>query len=185
LRLPFAQFVRDELIFGLLQALEGQLLSGNRTAPNLEGILTTTGVLNQAYATDLLTTTRKGITTLESAGLEPTGYVLSPEGWEKIELSRTSGSGEPEMLDSPVDRAARRMHGVPVGVAPSLAAGQGILLSRDSVFLRVDAGVQIRWSENVSDDFQKNQVRARAEVRAATQIQRPTGVVVLDLDAAA
>lgn len=176
------QFVRSELIYGLVIALESQLLSGDGTGPNFEGILATEGIRNQAFAVDQITTARKAITQLESEGLEPTGFCFSPTDWETIELSRTAGSGHLEMMDSPVDRAARRLHGVPVAVSAGLTDGQGVLMSRDSVALRTDAGIAVRWSDNVSDDFAMNQIRARAELRAAPQISRPDGVVVIDLE---
>lgn len=174
------QFVAAELIFGLVQAVEGQLLAGDGTGQNLEGILSTTGVLQQAFATDPLTTARKAITRLEEQGLEPTGFVFSPADWETIELSRTSGSGQLEVLDSPVNRAARQLYGVPVAVSAGLTDGQGVLVSRDSVSLRTDAGIAVAWSENVGTDFQTNQVRARCEVRAAVEATRPGGIVVID-----
>ena len=176
------QFVRSELIYGLVIALESQLLSGDGTGVNFEGILATEGIRNQSFAVDQITTTRKAITQLESEGLEPTGFCFSPTDWETIELTRTDGSGQLEMTNSPVDRAARRLHGVPVAVSAGLADGQGVLLSRDSVALRTDAGIAVRWSENVSDDFSKNQIRARAELRAAPQISRPDGVVMIETE---
>lgn len=179
------QFVAVEMLFGLVQAIEAQLLAGDGLGQNLTGILGTTGVLQQAFATDALTSTRKAITQLERQGLEPTGFVFAPEDWEAIELARTdSGAGKLELVDSPVDRAARRLHGVPVAVSAGLTAGQGLLLSRDAVALRIDSGIQLRWSENVGDSFERNEIRARAEVRAAVQVSRPGGVVVVDLSAA-
>ncbi|OZD07691.1 major capsid protein [Rhodococcus sp. 06-156-3C] len=176
------QFVGSELIYGLEIALEAQLLSGDGTGQNFEGILATAGRREQAFAGDRITTTRKAITQLESEGLTPTGFCFSPADWEAIELTRAPGSGQLEMIDSPVDRAARRLHGVPVAVSAGLTDGQGVLLSAGSVALRTDAGVAVRWSENVSDDFSKNQVRARAELRAAPQIARPDGVVVIETE---
>ncbi|OZC55819.1 phage major capsid protein [Rhodococcus sp. 06-621-2] len=176
------QFVGSELIYGLIVELEAQLLAGDGSGQNFEGILSTTGVRDQAFAGDRIVTTRKAITQLESEGLHPTGFCFSPSDWEAIELTRTPGSGQLEMMDSPVDRAARRLHGVPVAVSAGLTDGQGVLLSQDSVALRVDAGIAVRWSENVSDDFSKNQIRARAELRAAPQIARPDGVVVIETE---
>ncbi|WP_164874086.1 phage major capsid protein [Rhodococcus spongiicola] len=177
-------FVRDELVHGLAQALEKQILSGDGMAPNLRGILGTEGIREQAFAVDAITSARKAITQLEAQGLEPSGFCFSPADWEAIELARTSGSGALELVDSPVDRAARRLHGVPVAVSAGLEDGRGVLVSSGSVALRVDAGIAVRWSENVGNSFEKNEIRARAELRAATQIQRPSGVVVVETAAA-
>ena len=64
--------------------------------------------------------------------------------------------------------------------SPEVAAGRSLLLSQDSVALRVDKGLQLRVSENVGTDFETNQVRFRAELRAEVQLNRPGGVVVID-----
>lgn len=67
------QFVNVELIHGLVQAIEEQTLTGDGTGANLEGILSTSGVLQQDSLGDPLVTTRKAITRLERAGLVPSG----------------------------------------------------------------------------------------------------------------
>lgn len=85
------------------------------------------------------------------------------------------------MLDSPVDRAARRLHGVPVAVTAGLEEGRGLLLSRDSAALAIDSGIQVRWSGSAGEDFETNLMRARVEVRAAVQTLRPSGMVSLAL----
>lgn len=173
-------FVRDEMVYGITRALEYGILNGSGTAPNLSGLLNTTGVLEQAYSTDVLTTARKAITQLEADGLVPSAFVLSPADWEVVELARTdSGTGKLEMIDQPVDRAARRLWGVPVVTSPEVVDGEGVLLSQGAVSLRVDRGLQLRVSENVGQDFETNQVRFRAELRAEVQCSRPSGVVVL------
>jgi len=176
------QFVSAELIHGLVQAVESQMLVGDGEGANLEGILSTTGVLDQPSAGDRLVTTRKAITRLERAGLVPSGFAFAPEDWEALELSRSTGSGVLELVDSPVDRARRQLHGVPVAVSAGLEPGRGVLLSHDAVALRVDSGIAVRWSESSGDDFEENKVRARVEVRAAVQTMRPAGIVALNLD---
>ncbi|QXF81893.1 phage major capsid protein [Rhodococcus pyridinivorans] len=174
-------FVGSEMAYGVQRALEAELVNGTGTAPSLAGILSATGVLSQAFATDMLTSTRKAITLLEDDGLIPSAFVMSPADWEAIELSRTDGgNGKLEMVDQPVDRAARRLCGVPVVTSPEVVAGQSLLLSQDSVALRVDKGLQLRVSENVGTDFETNQVRFRAELRAEVQLNRPGGVVVVE-----
>jgi HK97 family phage major capsid protein len=123
-------FIGSELAYGVLRALEGQILNGTGTAPSLVGLLSATGVQAQAFATDLLTTARKAITLLEGDGLVPSAFVFAPADWEAVELSRTdSGTGKLEMVDQPVNRAERKLWGVPVVTSPEAVAGQAVLLS--------------------------------------------------------
>ena len=48
----------------------------------------TSGIQVQAYATSVLTTLRKGLTKLETAGYAAGAIVLHPTDWEGVELAR-------------------------------------------------------------------------------------------------
>ncbi|MBF6233432.1 phage major capsid protein [Nocardia farcinica] len=171
------QFVADELLFGLRQALEAQVLNGDGLGENLTGFANVSGIQTQAFATDLLTTTRAAITKAETAGHEAGTFVLSPADWEKLELARTDTAGQLE-LGGPVDRAARKLWGVPVTLSLGLPASTGLLLDLSAVGLSTDGdGIDTSWSENVSDDFAKNQLRARVEGRFELDVFQPLGVV--------
>ena len=165
-------FLANELSYGLRLAVE---------AVAVAAIGATSGVQAQAYATDLLTTTRTAITKVETLGFVPSAFVIRPEDWQTIELSRADTSGVFDMSSAPVDRAAQRLWGVPVAISTAPAAGVAYLLSQDSIALDTDTlGVKIEWSSAVADDFARNQVRARVEGRYAAGVRRPLGVVTID-----
>lgn len=86
-----AGFVEAEMLHGLRRAVEAQVIGGSGTAPNLRGILNTSGIVVQAFATDLVTTTRKAITALESAAFVPHAFAMAPQVWEAISLQRNTG----------------------------------------------------------------------------------------------
>jgi hypothetical protein len=48
------------------------------------------GIQTQAYATSVLTTLRKGLTKLETAGYAAGSLVLHPLDWKDVELARAS-----------------------------------------------------------------------------------------------
>ncbi|AQA26082.1 phage major capsid protein, HK97 family [Rhodococcus sp. MTM3W5.2] len=171
------QFIAAELLYGLQVALENQFLNGSGASPQLDGVLGASGIQVQAFATNLLTTTRQAITKAETAGHEPGLFVLAPGDWEALELARTDTAGQLE-LGGPVDRAARKVWGVPVAVSTALPAKTGALLDLSSVGISTDAnGIEVKWSENVADDFTKNQTRARVEGRFQADVFQPLGVV--------
>ncbi|MBD8057243.1 phage major capsid protein [Rhodococcus ruber] len=176
-------FLTSELTLAVQQAIENQVLNGTGTAPDLEGILTTTGVRAQAFDTDAVVSLRRAIQQLETDGLVPYAVVMSAGDWADVELMRaTSGDGR-FLLDGasmPVDRAQRKIWGLDVATSPALADGQAVVLSQGSVSLRFDRGLSVRFSENVGDSFERNQVMARVETRAAAVISRPSGVVVVE-----
>lgn len=171
-------FVQDEMIRGLRDALEGQVLTGDGTRPNLQGVLTTSGVQVQSFTTDVARSVRSAITKLETAGHEDNHViVLRPEDWEAAETARAEGSGQLKAVANVTQRAQRTLWGVPVVVSNALPAGTGLVIDREAVVVYSDAVVDVRWSETVADDFQKNLVRARVESRYAALVTKPLGVV--------
>lgn len=179
------QFVGDELLYGLSQALEGQLLNGSGIAPTMAGILNTSGILTQAAVVgDLLGTFRSAVTSMETTGQNPSVFVTNPTDWARVETTKASGSGDYLIDSSPVDRAARRLWGVPIALSTSIAAGTALLLDTASVALDVDrSGIRVQWSENVSDDFNRNQLRARCEGRFGLSLYQGFGACKITLPA--
>lgn len=135
-------------------------------------------MLIEAFATDILTTVRNGITKLELQGHVPNAVVSRLEDWAKVELAQTNGSGEFLLAASPVDLAAQRLWGVQVVLSTAPAEGEGLLLAQDSVKLFTDGRVDIEWCVT-GDDFAKNQARLRCESRYEVGVTQPAGVVRL------
>jgi HK97 family phage major capsid protein len=168
-------FLGNELEYGLRQAVEAKVLTD---------VNATSGIQTQAYATSVLTTIRKGVTKLETAGYTASAFVLHPLDWEGVELALSSQAAI-EHLSLPYDPATRRLFGVPVTTSNAQAAGVGHVLASGAVALDTDTrGVDVQWSENATaDSFGKNLVFARCESRYATSVFSPLGVVSLDLTA--
>ncbi|WP_315770196.1 phage major capsid protein [Rhodococcoides kroppenstedtii] len=177
-------FVQTEMEYGLARAVEDQVLNGDGAGENLTGVLNTSGVVVQAFTTDATTTVRKAITKLELQGYEAGGVILNPLDWEAIELARRA-DGSPDLGSSiPVDRAAQRLWSLRIAVSTSVPEGTGVLFDLNALAVTGDARVRFQWSSGVSDDFARNQVRARCEGRYGLDVFRPQGIVKLDLSAA-
>lgn len=71
-------FLQAEMEAGILDALQEQVVNGDGTGENLTGILATSGVITQVFATDRLTSIRKGLTQLQATGVTPNALVLNP-----------------------------------------------------------------------------------------------------------
>ncbi|MDM7489226.1 phage major capsid protein [Rhodococcus sp. CSLK01-03] len=107
---------------------------------------------------------------------------VHPTDWEALELSRTSGDGNLELVDSPVDRAARRLWGVQVVPSVAVTPGTAFVLDPAAVAVRTDGAVETKWNE--SDGlFEKNETRARTETRANLDVYQPLGIVKASLAA--
>lgn len=183
-------FIAGNLLWGLALTLEEEILNGDGSAfvvdgvntAHFTGILNTTGVQQQTFLTDRVTTLRAAATKLETIGFNTDAYVLNPADWEAIETSRNV-SGQFD-LGTAVNRAERLLWGTPVVTSTRVTAGEALALDLDSMNVDIDQqGIEIRW-DGSGPLFDKNQVKARVEGRFGFSIERPEGIVVADLTAA-
>jgi HK97 family phage major capsid protein len=179
-------FVGSELIYGLRAAVEDEVVNGSGASGHLTGILATSGIQAQSFGADEITTLRSAVTMLESLGYTADGFVLNPLDWETIEATRNSSGGfDLAASGSPVDRAGRRVWGVPVAVSNAVAQGTGLALDSSAVTIDTDAGgIRVQWSNATGTDFEQNQTRARCEGRFGLSVYQPAAVVNVSLAAA-
>lgn len=181
-------FIQNEMFYGIQSALDGQILSGNGTAPNLRGITATTGIGVVTTGTDALARTRTALTTIQQADIAPDAYVFTPSDWAKVEGVAMSQFAANSGVGSPVDGMTRTLWGVPVVVSTSLANGTALLGDfRGSASLFYTGQPRLDWSENTYDsmagatDFERNFLRFRAEGRFSFAVTRPTGFVSITI----
>jgi len=182
------QFVQEEMVAGLHQALETQIVSGDGLGENLTGLANTSGIQTQAYTTSPVLTARAAVTKVQVLSFEPYYFALNPTNWEAIETATLSAgqyvlNAEGARSGLPVDSAARRLWGVPVTVSTAVPAGTGYLLSNGVAQLATDGRIETEQSNAHADDFSHNNVRLRVESRFDLLVTRPLGVVQLDLTA--
>jgi HK97 family phage major capsid protein len=166
-----------------MSTLVSQVINGAGTGENLTGLGSTSGIQTQAFVTNTFLTTRTAVNKLELLGVEGQAFVFHPTDWLAVETT-TVGTGGAYLLaeaGAPIDRIARKLWGVPVVLSTAATPGTAYLLGQDAVALFTDdQGVRVEWAM-VSDDFSRNQVRARCEGRFALAVARPMGVVKIAL----
>jgi len=192
------QYIDGALREGTILELETQVIQGSGAGENLRGILATPQIQEQAWDTNMLVTCRKAITDLELVSIAPSAFVLHPQDWETIELATDLTAQFQMKADTqqvPVDRARRRLWGLPVAL--SLGCPQGIGIVADflgSTKLWEREGMTLDWSEGFfvpadaydaegSTGFQRNMLQFRCEGRWCFAVLRPRGVVQIDLTA--
>lgn len=153
---------------------EDQVLNGDGDAPNLEGILETTGLQSvTGPAGDNLTALAEGIEKIELVDGEADGVALNPtDFWDMI--TRRAGGDDHYDVDPFMDPARMRPWGLPPVRTRSLAAGTAVvgawkiggqLLDREETVIRV--------GDQHSDYFTKNKAAILAEKRVAFLNHRP------------
>lgn len=171
--------IDDRLRYAVTRRLEDQIVAGNGTDPNLQGVLNTSGIGSVTYTTGDVLNDKilAGLTQVMLADAEPTGIVVHPSDWEAILTEKASGSGEylaGDNFGGPFAPLSGSMWGVPL--IPSRVISAGTALVGDwalgaQLFIR--EGVQVLLSDSDQDDFIKNRVTILAELRAALAVWRP------------
>lgn len=174
--------IDQRLLYGLAYVEETQLLNGDGTGQNLNGIITQA----TAYAAPFVPDAETAIDTIRLMMLQAalaeypaTGIVLHPTDWARIELTKDSEGryiiGNPQQLGQPT------LWGLPVVPTQAITADKalvGAFKLGAQVFDRWDARVEVGY---VNDDFTKNLVTILAEERLALAVYRPEAFIYADL----
>jgi HK97 family phage major capsid protein len=173
--------IRDELAADIREEEEEQLLLGDGTGENLEGIFETSGIQTQAFATDIFTTVRKGITKARVVGrVVPNAVALHPEDVETVDLAR-EGAGTGQFLGAgPFALGPRTLWGLPIIESEGIPAGRGLLGDFSKAVLWDREQTTVTMTDSHADFFIRNMVAVLAEERVAFGVIRPTAFVDLD-----
>lgn len=174
--------IDEYLRYEVLREMDDQILTGDGTGENFEGIENLTGKLSQSWSTDRLTTARKARTNLILNGrVMPTGWALHPNDWEAFDLETDNENryffGGPQSPGTPT------LWGTPVVETEAVTQGYGILADWKRARVADREQTTIRVSDSHSDFFVRNLIAVLAEARAAFYVTRPAAFCKTDLTA--
>lgn len=171
-------FIRQRLTYGLAYEIEDQILNGDGTSGELNGLLNqATSVATSVSGTDTkIDVVRNLITQLQvSEYMGSAAIVLNPADWADIE--KTKATDGQYVFANPQSAAQPTLWGLPVVVTNSIAAGTvlvGDFMSAGAVYDR--EMMSVRMSEEHSDNFTKNMVTMLCEARLALAVHRTTAL---------
>lgn len=186
-------YIDDRLLTGLRRREDAQFLNGNGTAPNIRGILQTSGIqnLDQTYFTgaavknvgtdnENINRIRRGIRVLQVTGQsQPSFIVMNPADAENIDTS--ADADRQYLLGGPLAATPRRIWGLPIVESDNMAAG-GVLIGDGQMAAVVDRGnAAIYTTDSHSDFFVRNLFVVLAEERVALPVFRPAAFAFVDL----
>jgi hypothetical protein len=175
--------INQFLLNGLAQRLEDEMISGNGTPPNMQGIHGTSGLSTQAFVTDNLTTLRKSLTKARITPIfvEPSAYLMNPVDAEGLDLATDNEArfymGGPA---SSQQRAAVEQAGHRVARRPRGHRLHGRLLHRRPRRPDGRADVRLRSAFGLGS---ANILAILAELRAHFFLLRPAAIVEVTLGA--
>lgn len=177
--------IDERLIYGLAYKEESQLLNGDNTGQNLNGIIPQA----TAYAAPIALADLNIIDVLRLAMLQAalaeypaTGHVMHPTDWASIETLK-DGVGR-YIIGNPQGSTTPTLWGLPVVATQAIAIRKfltGAFRLGAQVFDRWDARVEAGYE---NDDFTKNLVTILAEERLALAVYRPEAFIYGDFDTA-
>ena len=172
-------FMRNEIDTELMELVElkldAQILSGDGTGDNLEGILqNATAWSAGGFALTIPTPNefdvlRVAIAQIQGLEFNANYIVLHPEDCAKMELSKTS-QGEYTYAMSYIVDGVVRVKSIPVVENTGVTAGTFLVgdFSKSNLRIREDLNVQVGY---VNDDFTKNLMTILCEARAVHYVK--------------
>lgn len=173
--------IDQRLLYGLAYVEEQQLLNGDGTGQNLNGIIPQA----TAFAAPITVAGATSIDNMRLAMLQAalaeypaTGHVMNPADWAWIELLKdTTGR---YIIGNPQGSITPTLWGLPVVTTQAIAIDKyltGAFKLGAQLFDRWDARIEAAY---VNDDFIKNLVTILAEERLALAVYRPEAFIYGD-----
>ena len=167
-------YVNNRLTRMLRARTNSQSLVGNGSAPNLRGILNTSGILTQAKGSDPVPDAiYKGITKVRFTGYaEPDAAVFHPNDWQDIRLTRTADGIY--IWGNPSEPGMDRIWGLAVVVDPAETENTALVGSfRDYCEMALRRGIEFQITNSHSTYFTEGKQAVRADFRMALVVYRP------------
>lgn len=169
---------------------ENQLLNGDGTGTDLDGILNRVPTANEALTSDAQAANKAdhifaALTAARESFLEPDGIVVNTDDWSEIRLLKDQNDNY--IGGSPFSNAAggqpgETLWGKRAVVTSAIAAGTslvGAFRTAAQIFRR--GGLTVEASNSHSDYFRKNLTAVRAEERLGLAVYRPAAFATADL----
>ena len=179
---PFIQGeINAELPRMIRERLSFQIINGDGTSPNLEGMEDRASIQTQAYSNSIVETLYKAMTAVRTTGkAEVSNIILNPNDWEKVRLM--------------VDNNGNYVWGHPSEVGPERIWGKPVVNTTDQTeglsclgdFARhcklyERAGMTMKMTDAHASEFLVGVIWIKVNIRVAMAWKRPTAFVLATL----
>ncbi|MBS3927084.1 MAG: phage major capsid protein [Sphingomonadales bacterium] len=167
-------YISRRLPFMVQQRLDGQILVGDGTSPNLSGFLDVSGTQTQAKGSDPTPDAvyKAMDKVLVTGRATPGAAVFHPNDWQPVRLLRTADGVY--IWGSPSDAGPARIWGISVTLSDAITENTA-LVGDFAQFseLSIRRGIEMKVTDSHSDYFIKGKQAIRADIRCAFVVYRP------------
>jgi HK97 family phage prohead protease len=166
-------FIRSRLEYAILRTLESEILLGSGGSDHLTGLIMAASnwSLPSPLSGNLWDLLRMAAAEVENRGFRPTVAVMNPQTALRVQLQKDA---ELRYLAAP--------NGIPPIVTSAEMSSNAVLIADLSqVILRIKSDMVTDLSESHADNFVRNLVTFRTELRAALAIYSPSAMVKFTL----
>lgn len=163
-------------------ALENQVLTGDGTSQNLNGLLPNASTYDAALenivggAASDLDKIRLAMLQLQQKEFVPSGIVLPPVNWAAIEMTKTSEGAY--IFVNPQNATTPRLWGLPVVGTTAMTSTEGLVADFQEFATYYDRqGLTVQLSTEDRDNFIKLLVTIRAILRGTLAVEQPNAGV--------
>lgn len=166
----------QELLYGIQQRLDSQIISGDGSGENLTGILNSDDIQTQDRGTDpAVEAIHRAFTKLLIAGYSNLSAVMHANDWQEIRLAKDEIGqyyfGPPNVAGS------SQIWGYPVTLSQHITTGTALTGDfRRACTMWLRAGTSIVATDSHSDWFTKGIIAILASMRCAFAVTRPLGI---------
>ncbi|MBB1247450.1 phage major capsid protein [Rhizobium sp. G21] len=177
--------IDQRLGYGLALKEESQILNGDNTGQNLNGIIPQATSFSAPVALgdlNIIDVLRLAMLQAALAEYPATGHVLNPTDWAYIETLKDSIGRY--IIGNPQGQTTPTLWSLPVVATQSIAAKKfltGSFRQAAQLFDRWESRIEVGY---VNDDFTKNLVTILGEERIALAVYRPEAFIYGDFDTA-
>lgn len=175
------RLIDTELLNGLMLVEEAQLLNGDGTGQNLDGLVTQATAYSAPFdpAGTETEIDKIGLAVLQASltELPADGIIIHPSDWMRMLLLKDTAGAY--LIGNPQDRATPALFGLPVVVTQAIAVDKFLVgnFAAQHLYDRWEARVEVGF---VNDDFTKNLVTVLAEERIGLAVRQPASLIYGD-----
>jgi HK97 family phage major capsid protein len=168
-----ASLIDGRLRYGLARVVDEQMVTGDGTGEDLQGVLNTPGIQHQDRTADpLVDDLLRALTKVRLAFFDPSAVGINPSDWvEDVRLTKDDNGNY--IYGPPAYNGPETVWGVNVVQGAQFPTGNPVVGEWRTAELYIREGIQVLASDSHADFFVRNLIALLAEMRCGFVVPQP------------